>query len=245
MYINYTLSFLSLFISLSCFGQSFSEAEIYSWYDNQTGIENSSLFRGVEYVEEDRMINEKHKFFQSDEFQKGWVIYDGQLYNNVPLKFNIYNDVLMVYLQHDQKSSFFQLFSDMVDNFQIHGHKFKYLEAKNDPDIQGFYEVISENNDFKIFKKHVKDKKELRDKSVAYIEFSTANPDYVFQINEQFFDLDNRRDLFSRFPDYKKDIRDFYKDFRKQSRNQPDAFMIRLADKMNSLLLIASNDIKE
>lgn len=242
---NYSLIFSFLIISFSCFSQSFSKTEIYSWYDSQIGIENSSLFQGIEYVEEHRMINEKHKFFESNEYRKGRLIYDGQLYDNVPLKFNIYDDLLMVNLQQEQRNSFFQLFSDKVNEFQLNNHKFNFLEAKNDSNIHGFYEVISAEGNFKIFKKYIKEKMEQRDRSFAYFEFSTADPVYIFQINDKFYDLDNRRDLFLQFTHHKKEIRNFYKEFRKQSRNRPDTFMIRLADKMNTLLLIASNDIKK
>ncbi|NEV94723.1 hypothetical protein G3567_11265 [Psychroflexus sp. YR1-1] len=245
MHKNIFLIFLSLLIGFSSLSQNTSKAEIYSWYDDQTGIENSVLFRGVEYVEKDRMINDKQKFFNSDKYQKGWVIYDGQLFDDVSLKFNIYDDVLMVNVQQGEKNLFYQLFSDQVDYFQIQDHTFKYLEAGNDAGIQGFYEVISEDKAFKIFKKHIKDRKEKRDKSLAYIEFTTAKPDFIFQYNQEIFDLDNRRDLFSRFPNLKKEIKDFYRDYRKLSRDKPEAFMVKLAQKMNSLLLYTSNAIDE
>ena len=82
MYKNY---FLIFFISLSAFSQDYTQKEIYSWYDLQTGIENSTLFRGIEYVEVDRMINEKHKFFKSKDFQIGAVTYNGETFYYVPL----------------------------------------------------------------------------------------------------------------------------------------------------------------
>jgi hypothetical protein len=156
MYLNYSSVLLILFVSLSSFGQSFPNTEIYSWYDTQTGIQNSKLLRGVEYIEEHRMINENHKFFESNDFQKGVLVYDGQLYNDVTLKFNIYDDLLLIYLQYEQRNLFFELFSDKVNNFEISDHKFSYIRAENDSSILGFYEIISEEGDFKIFKKHIK-----------------------------------------------------------------------------------------
>jgi hypothetical protein len=177
MYKNYLLIFL---ISFSSFCQNYAEEKIYSWYDEQTGIENSTLFRGLEYVETDRVINEMHKFFKTQEFQKGAVIYD------VHLKYNIYDDLLLVNLQQGQKNSIFQLFRDKVNQFQINGKKFRYLKADNDSDIIGFYEVINDEGEFKVFKKHLKNRMEIRDRSVAYIEFSTAAPDYIFQFKNEF-----------------------------------------------------------
>lgn len=245
MYKNYLLIFSSFLFSFSCFSQNSSKEKIYSWYDKQTGIENSVLFRGIEYVEEDRMINEKHKFFESEEFKHGSVTYEGQIYYNVPLKFNIYDDLLLVNLQQELRNSFFQLFSDKVNYFEIDDHKFRFLQAENNSDIQGFYEVISEEGDFEIFKKHRKNRMEIRDRNIAYSEFSIANPDYIFQFQNEFFELDNRRDLFSQFPDFKNEIRGFYNKNRKQSKDNTDAFMKNLANEMNSLISTASNEIKE
>lgn len=241
MFKNYLLIFSAFLFSLSCFCQNYSKEKIYSWYDGQTGMENSSLFRGIEYVEAHRMINEKHKFFEFQEFQKGSVTYDGQTYHNLPLKYNIYDNLLLVNLQQGQRNSFFQLFSDKVDEFQINGHKFQYLQAGNNTDIVGFYEVINEDGDFKIFKKHVKNMRELRDKNFAYNEFGAADPDYIFQFNNEFFELDNRRDLFSKFPDLKNEIRGFYRTYRKQSKNYPDAFMKSLANEMNAQISNSTN----
>ena len=243
MYKSSYLIYSVFFISLSCFSQNYSEDKIYSWYDEQTGIENSSLFRGIEYVEADRMINEKHKFFDSQEFQKGSVTYDGQFYPNVSLQYNIYDDLLLVNLQHGQRNSFFQLIGEKVNYFQINDYKFKYLRAENNSDIIGFYEVINEEGEFKIYKKHLKNRMQLRDKSIAYSEFTSANPDYIFHFKNDFFDLDNQRDLFSKFPDLKSEIRNFYSDNRRESRDNPDVFMKKLGDEMNDLILDTANEI--
>jgi len=162
MYKNYFLLFFIILSSLSTFSQDSSKEKIYSWYDQQTGIENSTLFRGIEYVETDRMINDKHKFFETQNFQSGSVIYDGQAYYNLPLKYNVYDDILLINLQLDQRNSIFQLFKDRVDQFQINAKRFRYLQAENNSNIIGFYEVINEEGEFKIFKKHLKNRTGIR-----------------------------------------------------------------------------------
>lgn len=245
MYKNTLLIFSILLISLSTFSQDYSEEKVYSWYDLQTGIENSTLFRGIEYVETDRMINEKHKFFETQKFQNGVVTYNGQTFYKVPLRYNIYDDLLLVKLQQGQRNFIFQLISDKVNQFQISNHKFRYLKADNNSTIVGFYEVINEKGEFKIFKKYLQNRKEIRDRTVAYSEFSTAHPNYIFQFKNKFFELDNRRDLFSKFPDLKSEIRGFYNKYRKQSREKPNVFMRNLANEMNSLISTAKNEIEE
>ncbi|SKB30209.1 hypothetical protein SAMN05660776_0206 [Salegentibacter holothuriorum] len=243
MYKNYLLAFPFFIITFSTFSQTYSEEKIYSWYDKTIGIENTTLFRGIEYVETDRMINEKHKFFETQEFQNGIVTYNGLTYYQVPLKYNIYDDLLLVNLKQDQRNSIFQLIDDQVNQFQIKDNKFRYLKAINNSDIIGFYEVINEAGLLKVFKKHIRNRMEIRDRSVAYSEFNPARPDYIFQFENEFFELDNRRDLFSKFPDLKSEIRDFYSKYRKQSQDNPDVFMKNLANEINSLIPSATNQI--
>ncbi|OEY71242.1 hypothetical protein [Salegentibacter salarius] len=245
MYKNYFLFFSFFIITLSTFSQNYSEEKIFSWYDQNIGIENTTLFQGIEYVETDRMINEKHKFFETQEFQKGSVTYNGQTFYEVPLKYNIYDDLLLVNLEQDQRNFIFQLIDNQVNQFQIDENKFRYLKSNNNSDILGFYEVINEEGAFKIFKKHLRNRMEIRDRSVAYSEFSPADPDYIFQFKDEFFELDNRRDVYSKFPDLKSEIRGFYSKYRKQSRNNPDLFMKNLANEINSLIPSATNQIQE
>lgn len=231
------------FLTFSCFCQKYSKEKIYSWYDEQTGIENTSLSRGIEYVEADRMINDKHKFFDSNEFHDGTVTYHGQTHFNVPLKYNVYDDVLMVNLQQGQRNSYFLLFTEKVNFFQIKEHKFRYVQVENNSNIKGFYEVIHEEGEIRIFKKHLKTKRELRDRSLAYIEFSTADPDYIFQYQNKYFKLDNQRDLISKLPYLRNKIRRYYGNNRKQARNNPDVFMKNLAIEMNDGISNSSNEI--
>jgi len=243
MYKTFLFIGLTFLISLSSFSQTTSKEKIYSWYDQQTGIENSILFRGMEYVEKDRMINEKHKFFETQKFQNGSLIYDGQIYYNVPLQYNIYDDLILVNIKNEGVSSIFQLFSSKVNQFQVNDNKFRFLQPNNNLDIKGFYEVINQEGQLKIFKKHLRNRMEIRDRSVAYTEFSLADPQYIFQFKNDFFELDNRRDLLAQFPNLKGEIKDYYSKYRRQYKDNPDTFMNNLADKMNSLISNSTNQI--
>lgn len=246
MYKNYYLLFFYLIVHVSSvFSQGYSEENIYSWFDKQTGIVNSPLFKGIEYVETDRVINEKHQFFQSQDFHTGSLVYDGLSFYGVPMKYHVYHDVLIVNLQHGLSNYFFQLFSNKVDQFELNGHKFRYIKADNNSTIIGFYEVIQDEGPFKILKKYRKNRKELRDKSVAYIEFTNADADYIFQFEDEFFDLNNRRNLISRFPSLKSEIKNFYTKNRKQSREIPETFMHNLALEMNILITTNVNEMME
>ena len=240
---NYLLLISVLLITFSGLSQDYSQKTIYSWYDKQSGIENSILFRGIEYVEKDRMINEKHKFFKTQLFQNGSLTYDGQTFYGVPLKYNIFNDLLLVNLQQGSKNLIFQLIRNKVDSFTIDSHKFKYLNDSNLSEIEGFYEVINDEEEFKIYKKYLQNSRELRDENVAYIEFSMEDSIYIYQLGTDFYKLGNRNDLISKFPQLKKEIRNFYKQNKLILKDSPEVFMSNLAREMNILISSLSNKV--
>lgn len=243
MYKNSLPILAIFFINFFSFSQSAIPPEVYSEFDKNSGIENSLLFRGIEYVETDRMINEKHKFFKTKMFEKGTLSYNGETFYDVPLKYNIYNDLLLVNLQQGTRNFIFQLISDKVNNFIIDNHQFRYLRAINKTEITGFYEILNEEGDFKIYKKHLQNSREIRDKNVSYMEFISEDSKYVYQFNKEFFELNNRSELIKNFPVYKNEIKNFYKENREQFRKNPDVFMASLAREMNLLILSYSNKI--
>ncbi|WP_286760736.1 hypothetical protein [Salegentibacter sp. UBA1130] len=212
-------------------------------YDKQVGIENSVLFRGIEYVELHRVINEFHKFFEVNEFVDASIIYNDQKFPNVPIKYNVYDDLILVNLQYNQNKSIFKLINNRVQEFYINGHQFIYLETSNDIDLNGFFEVIDREGAFKIYKRHKKDMQERRDKQMVYHEFKNDKPDYYFEFQNDVFELRNKRNLFDVFPKLKSEIRNFYRANRKEFRNNPEDFMKTLATEMNSLLSNFQNEI--
>ena len=240
------LFFFSFFITtLFTFSQTSSEERNYVWYDQNFGIENTKLFQGIEYVETDRMINDHHKFFETQEFLNGSITYGGQTYYQVPLKYNIYNDLLLVNLQQGLKNSIFQLISDKVEQFKINETRFRYIKSNGDSDLEGFYEVINEEGAFKVFKKHLRSRMEIRDKRIAYSEFKPVDPEYIFQYKNKYLELDNSKDLFTELPEHKIKIKSFYRKYREQRRNNPDMFMKNLSTEVNALISSATNQIKE
>ncbi|WP_133550289.1 hypothetical protein [Salegentibacter sp. 24] len=223
-------------LALLSFSKGYSQEKFYSWYDEQTGIENSNLFKGIEYIETHRVINELDQFFGSRDFREATITYNGQTFYNVPIKYNIYKDVVIVNPQYNQKSSIFQLVDNRVQEFTINEHQFIYLNALNNPKISGFFEILADENKLKIYKKHKMKMKELRDRQVVYHEFEKAKAAYYFEFQNEVFELENKRNLYGFFPDLKNEIRDFYRNNRSIRQDNSDNFMKNLATKINSII---------
>ncbi|MBE7638850.1 hypothetical protein GUB10_00765 [Salegentibacter sp. BLCTC] len=245
MHKNYLFFFFYFVFLYSTFSQAYSKEKIYAWHDQNLEVQNTRLFQGIEYVETDRVINDLHKFFETNEFQKGSITYGGQTYYDIPLKYNIYNDVLLVNLQQNLKNYIFQLIDNKVEQFKINETRFRYLKSSENSDIEGFYEVINEEGAFKVFKKHLKSRMEKRDKQIAYSEFKSVGSNYIFQFKNKYFELNNSKDLLTELQLHKNKIKSFYRKYRRQRRNSPDVFMKNLANEINTLISSTTNQIKE
>lgn len=215
------LFLVCVFLSPSLFSQ---EAKTYSWFDEAVGATNTGLYNGVEYIEQHRNINENHKFFLSRDFLPGTLYYDGQPYFSQLLKYNVFDEVLIV----KAKESLFQLINNKVDGFEIGGHRFINVKTETHPRVQGFYEVLLENEQVMVLKRHSKYINELRDRKFVHYEFKPENNDYEIKYNDEYYEISSRRDVMKIFPGLKKEIRDLYSSERALRKANSDEFMIRL-----------------
>src|SRR4029078_599628 len=80
-------------------------------------------------------------YFGPEGWQQGTVLYDGILYRNVPVKYDMVKDLLLV--GHPNGYTVLSLFSPRVDSFSFAGHRFHYMKDRKDLP-PGFYELMKE-----------------------------------------------------------------------------------------------------
>jgi hypothetical protein len=207
------------------------ETEFYNWFDEIIGRENTAIFNGVEYVEKHVMINEKHKFFLTSLFKPGTIYYEGQTFYNVNMKYNIFEDLIIVRLPRTAGGEdSFQLHSEKVQGFDIDGHKFLNITSENEKSgMTGIHEIIYETEEIKLLKNHVRKIFLKRDSSYPYHEFNNPGAGYAIYSNGEYNTLQNRRDILRFFPGYENIIKDYYKDQSKLQKSDPDNFYTGLA----------------
>lgn len=221
-----------------CFSQlSPGEAKIYSWFDNEVGIENTRLYNGIEYIEEHRTINEKNKFFFSNSNFIGEILYDGQWFTSVPLKYNVFDDLLLIQLESGSGKNILQAIKGKVERFHLNNHVFINVPSQISGNIEGgYHEVLWETDDLAILKKHSKKIIEKRDEKIAYFEFNDLKESYLVRHKEQFYVLNSRRDLVRLFPENEELINKFYKNNSSVLRRQPDNFHVNLFKELSPLV---------
>ncbi|MCK5677423.1 MAG: hypothetical protein KAH72_02980 [Flavobacteriaceae bacterium] len=241
---KYTLRFililLFLFITNSFYSQTqSSQKDYYKWFDNYIGIENTSIFNGLRYKEEFRTLEGNHKFYLTPNFIKADIVYDDQSYFDIKMKYDLYEDHIIVNLATNSGSSILQLLSDKIESFTIKGHNFiKLLDnhTTNSNDIiTGIFEIVYKNSNLILYKKNKKIAKKHLTKKYIYYSFSKKNQ-YYFYFNNDFYIINSKSSVVKIFPNYKKEINTFYNKNKNLLNSDFDAFIMQLSVKISNLI---------
>ncbi len=131
-----------------------SIAQAFALYQQTTGAQ-SHLYNGWEYVEYDAHI-EGHQFFETDYMEEGSVRYDGVLYTQVPMLYDLVKDQLVI--EHYNSADRIILIGEKVREFHFLRHTFVWLVADSSRENtirSGFYDQLY-NGRVKVFAKRVK-----------------------------------------------------------------------------------------
>lgn len=219
------------------FGQENEEKQTYVWFDSMIDKTNSGVFNGFEYIERYRMLNEKHKFFISPNFTNGSVVYSNEPYYDLDLKYDVFEDQLI--LRHSDNPNFptILLDKDKVSSFNIEGHEFQNLrfELKKENFESGFFEVLSNSGPIVLFKKNYKRILKKTNDHIRYYEFKSKNS-YFFKHKELYYDLKSFNSLTNIFPEYKAQLKEIESELKELKKENTDAYYKSIIDELSSLI---------
>lgn len=116
----------------------------------------SGLYNGSEYVPYVTLLKEGHPYFDTTKMLNGSVFYDGMLYNNVPMLYDIIKDELII--QHHNKVFYLQLIKSKIDSFNLMSHAFVHMgrdSSKKDNPREGFYDLLHDGKT-KLYARRIK-----------------------------------------------------------------------------------------
>ena len=190
------------------------------------GIENTALYKGIIYKETYRTINEKVKFFKTAEWYTGSVVYSGQLFADVSLKYDVFGDQLLVKQLDRLGGGSILLFKDKVDEFVIDGTKFVHIRGSSQ--IDGYYELLWDEDGNRLLAKHLKNDFLRKDRRATYYEFTDLKKEYVWDKQGSYYGLKGKKELTDLYPDMKKEINSFYQKNKRLRTRDMDAFMVAI-----------------
>lgn len=227
-------------------GQQISANEhYYKWFDKLVGVENTGLYEGILYKEQYRTINQNTQFFKSPDFLPGSVVYTGQPYVEHQLKYNVFEDQLLVRVESRLGGNTLQLFRENVSEFIIDGHFFTRVSADSGAQVTpGFYEVSVQTPAFRLLTRHSKRLFDRKDQSSLYYEFLDLKKEYLLHYRGSYHPFRNKRDITDLFPGLEKEINAFYDRARVQRRTDPHMFTLGLMQRIGSLLFQPNSNDK-
>lgn len=182
---------------------------IYSWFDKEVGVENTGLFNGIEFIDPFNILDQKHRFFETDEYTKGTLNYDGQNYYDIDLKYDVYEDQLVAKLTtKNGEINQILLLNAKINSFKLGNISFEKLsgrEASNNLS-QDFHQLLVENEHFRLFKRNHKKLKKFITNNSVYYKFIEVKPEYFIISNDKLFNISKKRDLISLYPQLKRKI---------------------------------------
>lgn len=235
-----------LYFTITSQGQKESIA-YYNVFDKVISIENTSLYQGEIYTQKYRTITGKTQFYISNKFLKGSVVYDGQPYYGLDLKYDVFEDQLLLQLNSiTSKDKTLELVWDYIDNFEIIGHRFVKLLPDNIPNLNyyGFYEKSLSGPYYSMYTKFRKKNIKKKDRDAVYHEFIKSKSEYVLQYKNEYHLVNSRKEIVVLFPQFKKEIHKFYSTVRILRSNDFDAFMVALLKRIEILVSQTAIDTK-
>ena len=202
--------------------------EAYEVFDFFVGHTNAGVFDGVEYLEKYPVRNNKHKFFDSPNFQLGSLHFADEPYFNVALKYDVYDDILLAKNTAINSASITQLDSKKIRSFTIADFHFVRLNpsSEKDKDFVGFFEVLFDKKELVLLKKHQKKMFKKVDNGVYY-EFKD-NPWYLMAHKGSYVRIKNENSLIAVFPNSKDYIRSYSQSNSALKEENYDSYLVSL-----------------
>jgi hypothetical protein len=216
---NSVLLFL-LFFSIECFAQ---ELHIYN------GSEYTGFYRGMR----------NHPFLISDSTVTGDVFYDGALYKNIKLNYNIADN--QVYFRYEKLGYNIRLLNEKITYFTINARRFENL-ATNIKLNQPFFELLYSGH-IKVYAVH---EKVIRQpvKPEDPLFFQQYNSYYV-SYKGNLTRVNNLSSVLATLPDKENITRRWVRSQKLNFRKQPERSIVKVVEYADKNIVWPSTDIAD
>ena len=195
-------------------------------FDAVVGQHNLGINVGIKYSEKYKTFNRNHHFLFADKFQKGAVKYNNQMYYNVLMKYDTYEDNLILKINSKTEDFPIILNRELISFFKMNNKTFYNIK-------QGFYEILYQSNNIALIKKHFSEKNELKKNSLIYPNFTHEETLLILKNNE-FISVRKKKYFHKIFPTKKKLINVFYRMNTAMKKKNNEAFILNLIKKLDN-----------
>ena len=203
---------------------------IRNFYSSERGSE-SAIYNGKLHYPYASNI-EGVAYFNSEAWQKGSVIYDNTLYENILMKYDLVQDQLII-IAYEKTGLPIALFSPRIKEFSLPAFRFVYLDEKKNGSIlpPGFYQLLLEGR-ITVFSRNIKVVSEKIEGLQLFRRFEEKNAFYILK-DGQYYLIKTKKDLLTTLEEHKKEINSHLKKMKLNFRNDPMRSLISAAELYN------------
>lgn len=202
-------------------------AVYYSSVDHQ-----SRLYNGIEHIGYSPRIK-GHAYFQAVELRKGTIVYDGLVYTDVPMWYDMVKE--QVIIQHFNKFTRIGLVSQKVTSFTLLDHQFIRLEIDSTlglPIYTGFYDLLYKGPST-VLVRRIKTIYEVVKDEVER-EFTQQNY-YFIQKDSAYYSVKSFKGLLTIFKDRSKEIKQYLRKNKIRYKKDKENTIVKAAAYYDSL----------
>lgn len=223
-----TSIFILLFIvSVNLIQAQTKTSDELSKIDRSVGNQSLPYLNGKLHLNYDNTIDENnHRYLAKNQFITGHIVYNGDNYYGLQLKYDIKNDDLVCLPDLDNSYIKVNLISEKVKEFSLGNQKFTNLTSElNSKFKKGFYEKRSESKNAILYIKHLKSAQEVLKNNRKQIEYFYKK-EHVIYAKGTYFSFDSERDLIEIFPEMKAEIKNYYEKNQKLEKDNKTEFVV-------------------
>jgi hypothetical protein len=194
--------------------------------------QNLPVYNGIQHVGYPPLI-QGSAYYKSNDWQKGSVLYDGVLYKDVFLKYDMLKDELII----RQPSSLLGviLFSPRVYHFSLWNSTFTYKHKADSASIaEGFYEQLVMGKMSLLAKR-----KEIIEETIINTELFRKfvhNDQYYVMKADRYYAIKNQKDMLHLLGEKKKEIQKYLKKNKVKFKKDPENTLIKIAEQYNQAI---------
>lgn len=166
----------------------------------QTRLNNGSEYR--DYLSR----NDEHPYFGIDDWEYGAIIYDEEIYENVPMFYDLSRDKVIT--EHSLNGGKLELISEKIKFFSLGKHTFVRLNADESKVISaGFYERLYDGKT-KVYMKWEKSLQEKVESNNIIFNFDEKKRVYILK-DGIYYPVRNKKSVLEVFKDRKQEVKAF------------------------------------
>jgi hypothetical protein len=201
--------------------------------------QQSRLYNGHEYQLYGRSIKGNALFpLDADTWEPGAVNYDGIIYKDVPMMYDIYKDVVVVLLYN--KFSQYSLLNERVHDFTLSDHRFVRVEAdslknNNSGITTGFYEQLY-GGKIEVLAKRTKTIQNSTNLTANLETYFIEKNEYYLRKGNTYYSVGSQSSFLKVLKDKKNIIQQYIRENQIKFRKDPENAMAKIASYYDHLV---------